>query len=56
MKQQVPSPEERTDLYDGYDCQGPQNPASDEYWDEIFSAVDAGLKGWQKATKDDTAE
>lgn len=31
----IPSPQERPDLYDGYDCQAPQSPASKEYWDSV---------------------
>ena len=32
----MPSPEERPDLYDGYDCQRPQRPASQVYWDSVM--------------------
>lgn len=32
----VPTPEERPDLYDYYDCQPPTNPASEEYWDSVM--------------------
>lgn len=32
----IPSPKERPDLYDGYDCQEPKNPASAEYWDGVM--------------------
>jgi len=31
----VPTPEERPDLYDDYDCQPPTNPASEAYWDSV---------------------
>lgn len=33
----IPSPEERPDLYDGYDCEKPSNPASDAYWKGVMS-------------------
>lgn len=33
----IPSPEERPDLYDGYDCEKPSKPASDAYWNGIMS-------------------
>lgn len=32
----IPSPKERPDLYDGYDCQEPSKPASQKYWDSVM--------------------
>ncbi|KGW22240.1 hypothetical protein [Burkholderia pseudomallei] len=32
----IPGPEERPDLYDGYDCQAPRNPASARYWESVM--------------------
>ena len=32
----IPTPKERPDLYDGYDCQGPRNPTPEKYWDRIM--------------------
>lgn len=32
----MPSPKERPDLYDSYDCQEPKNPASKKYWDSVM--------------------
>jgi len=34
----IPSPKERPDLYDGYDCQEPSEPASQKYWDSVMPA------------------
>lgn len=32
----IPSPKDRPDLYDGYDCKEPRTPASDEYWNSVM--------------------
>jgi hypothetical protein len=32
----IPTPQERPDLYDGYDFQEPRSPASQKYWDSVM--------------------
>ncbi|MDO3518145.1 hypothetical protein [Ralstonia pseudosolanacearum] len=32
----IPSPEERPDLYDGYDFQEPKTPMSEAYWNRVM--------------------
>lgn len=32
----IPSPKERPELYDGYDCQDPRDPAPEKYWSGVM--------------------
>lgn len=47
----MPPPEERPDLYDGYDCQGPERPASQAYWDSVMPEHVKKLIAERQATK-----